>query len=459
MKDNEKSDFELVHSSKESEDPDKVQNGQKEQSNAHLENNEKPEVDPKQILKRKSKLLKKRQVLSVDSPVNPLPNMEQQKKKLRTVSLLVTGIIVPVILTILLAAFEDQTNEWVYKFFGLKDEEVALLEQLKKDIQSGKISLHSCTRLGATEEGVKQTCGKPIFSDAGFGLEEGTWRKMIYQKDQLETMLLFDNGILYKELLIGKSVSMIKEEEVKKVFGEPAQTQPLALDHLKKDESVTYYYFVDQYRVAFQMEKPYQTISSMSIEPQSMIEFIKNYHPTIKKDDNNQKEHLVGERALKGKGKDAVEEVKAMVEKGFLPYYDCLPLDSLKEQVNHNCKDDVSRAGYDQSDQLSWYSYNYKNRTLFLEFYKDQLSLITVDDRKPLPFQWSDVKTVFGTPKKEKKYPAGGLSSGYVTYQIGQNEVVFKFDKEQNCTLIQLQKPNLFQDHDSAMYLKQLIKN
>ena len=73
--------------------------------------------------------------------------------------ILISVIVVPTLLTILLTAFEDTTNEWMMRIGG--NEPAAI--KAKRLAGSGELIHSDCARLGMKLEDVLKKCPQPVY--------------------------------------------------------------------------------------------------------------------------------------------------------------------------------------------------------------------------------------------------------------------------------------------------------
>lgn len=389
-----------------------------------------------------------------------LEKMEPVKRDIRTwkgyvkrsILLIMSVIMIPIMMTVLLSAFEDRTNDWVLELLGLKTYQTKTLETLKEQVAIGKLTEDLCTHLGARTLGVTKMCGKAVKRNTIFTTDSGQFEQRWHRQNKRELFFEFHNDVLQSIVLLDPKYQTIKEKEVTEIWGPPDQMNDY--QSLKEKKLI---FYEAEFELAFIIDLTSSQLKRIQMSYKGGSEPKKAIALQNQSDPNRKRIHRGDPKLqLTGNGVKAVQQVKQYIDQGKLPYYDC---DLLGSTFNPSklCKPNPSISGYDQDEQTKWLSYQFQNRFLFLQYYQDSLALITVDGMGKLPFTREDVKKVFGKPKfEQKKY--GAWSSGALVYEIGDRELVFNFTEKDQGSYIQFRLADVFEDDQSVMQVKRVKK-
>lgn len=373
---------------------------------------------------------------------------QKQKTWVKIVSFVCGVILIPSILTIILAAFEEDTNQWVRQFFGVEKEET-FVEKIKRLASNGELISPSCAKLGASVIEVKGACGKPYYESRTIHNDRTTHELRYMNKNKSGYILSFTNEKLTRILLINEpQLANIKLDEIKQVFG-PVKKHNTNEEALENRDTVFYNYVLDDsYGIRFTFEtksgKLYmvQLQSEESPPPANMEQKV---GLTQKLDSSKS----VGDL----KGVALAKKIKEWVVQGDVPHYHCGPIGSRLGEVERKCgTESKSVTGYDDHNSEKWMDYKYKEREIGLKFYKDELSLISVRElENPLPMNREHIIEVFGNPVDKK---SSFLSpEQFAKYEMDSYELQFFFDEEGNCDYMILKKRGLYDDEFGKLLL------
>ncbi|MBA4496537.1 DUF4309 domain-containing protein [Paenactinomyces guangxiensis] len=400
-------------------------------------------------IEKEEEVKKERQLDEEPLVEETFKQIEVVKKKSRQVriytvlSFLLAVVIVPAMITIILAAFEEKTNDWVYQVLGLEKPETTV-EKIKRLATNGNLIHYKCGPIGTRVSEVLKTCDKPTRADINFEVTSATHTLYYAEGDQRLTTLDFSNYHLKSAAVIDKGFASIKLSEIKKTLGEPDMPEPFKFEF---DNTVylNYDYILSPYKLSFRFN------DNKNILEQISIENMKSSPPLEKK---NQHTYLTVSQPLphdktisRRGGVTAVRQIKKWLEKGDIIHYDCGPLGTSLDEVKSRCGDESKMGSlhfdHQESKDHLGLGYKYKERQIRLTFYKKRLTYITIQEEKNLPITRNDVLDVFGKPIKDKSavFPNVEL----LKYRINDKEVTFYFDNH-ICNSIQLKKAGMYDD-------------
>lgn len=368
-------------------------------------------------------------------------NKISKKKIWRILSFICSVILIPAILTIVLAAFEDETNQWVRQLFG--DEE-KVVEKIKRLASVGELIHISCGKIGSSVMEVKNACGPPSYENQTFDKKMTTHQlRYIKEGDESGYVLSFINEKLDSILLINDpKLENIKINEMKQVFG-PVKDRNTNEGKGDNEDRIYYSYMLEEsYLIRFTFDANNGKLVALQLDSEDFpppINIDKKLDMVQSLDSSKSVEHLEGVKLAK--------KIKEWIQEGDMFHYNCGFLGSTLEMVESQCGTEAQSAiGYDRLTDEKWRNYRYKEREIGLKFYKDELSLISVREiEKPLSMKRQDVIEVFGKGVDPK--PTLRIDPNqYLKYEWDTLEIQFFFNEQGDCHYVVLKKRGMYDD-------------
>ncbi|WP_124726587.1 DUF4309 domain-containing protein [Staphylospora marina] len=373
---------------------------------------------------------------------------QRKKRMIKAVSWFFTIIVLPVTMTILLAAYEDETNQWVRSLFEEEKPET-FLESMKRLTAEGKLPVFECGPLRATQAEVTNRCGQPVAWKHWWTEDENLMSSLfyVYEDKKRSVLLTFKNDRLQRLFVMDGEHASTSLEEMKQVFGKPAQSNE---GSNYATDSTYYEYVISEYKLQFWYNRKTGKLENYSYEDSQTFPM----PPNINVPQFKAKEHPVpgNKRIPTGDGLAAARQLQRWIAEGDLGNYDCGPLGTSYLEVK------TGRCGEYHQHLMIWEEdnqqhekglyYVFKDRIINLDFYKDSLTSISVQEEegKNYGITKKQIKRVFGTPQRENDDTETkmGVKVEYLEYKIGDNLVYFGFDKEGKLYYIWIRKNGLY---------------
>jgi hypothetical protein len=374
----------------------------------------------------------------------PILKNERKKKSYGVFSFIFSVILIPLIMTVVLSAYEEETNAWVHRLLEGEKKET-YIESVKRLAAQGNLPEYKCGPIGTTFTEVTNRCGVATSREQSFKVN-GSSAELSYLYGETKlVMLTFQNEMLQRIDVKDLEKESTPLKEIKRVFGKPAETNE------KSDaasESTFYTYHFAPYKLTFWFNRENGKLENFTLETTQPFQFtgrLRNEfetkaHPLDKKKRINSKG-----------GVAAAKQVKRWIDKGDLGNYDCGPLGTSYRQVK------VGRCRIYQRNLQSWsindqtqekgLTYQFKDRTIHLKFFKESLTSISIDEtQKPLHITKKDIEQVFGKPARDKSDPNDllGIAGIFAEYKLHDKEVTFYFNDKGYLYSIWLRKSGLY---------------
>lgn len=335
--------------------------------------------------------------------------MEKMGKERRWVSTVMGVLLIPAILTIILMAFEDQTNAWMMQIAGNEPVEV----KTKRLAEKGELIYGDCGVLGDSWSSVVEECPDYVFqrrsqsTSAPYELKQelrvkGEANRMISYR--------FTNQVLTEIEVSDPAFVSIPFSKIKKLFNDS--------QHTGNDDIHEYLYPVGKNIVVFNYDPDKRVLRTIRLERR--MNTAKEGKPVA----TSQQQYRVPpdkEMPLAG-GVTAAQALKQQILNGDLLAYDCGKLGAAYKQVSGKCGRQTVWEENDRSKKTRQIHYEYKNRYLRLTFQQENLSRIEVEQKEqPWKITVANVSKVFGHPVKSE------FQQSY--YQIGPYMAVFGFNE------------------------------
>ncbi|MFC7441112.1 DUF4309 domain-containing protein [Laceyella putida] len=394
----------------------------------------------------------------------PLEREKPKRKGLkRFFSFLFGVILIPVVMTIVLSAYKDKTNNWVYELLGMKQAQETEIDQLKHLAADGNMIHYNCGPLGSTLRGVIDNCGEPVLSQKTFNVAYTTQTLGYAKGDHYVSLLYFENEHLKRMVIIDNTFSSITLNDIKRTFGATSD-KPLESEKDKVKTLAYKYALEDGKELRFTVRKDNQKLLQIELTDEN------RKFPLAKKNTYLNQIHRAPSHKETSGGLDAMNKLKAAVSKGDMINYDCGPLGTSLADVHKKCGTRVSAKGYNMEEGTQYLNYGYKNREIHTKFYRGVLASISVNsysynagesfdstvERPPLNITPQQVKQVFGKPTKENGTDLFGSKSNSLTYRIEDKELSFYFNDKNQCQDIWLRKADMFDEQFG--YIKREFK-
>lgn len=351
-----------------------------------------------------------------------------------------SGLLIPAIITVILAAFEDETNLWVNQLFGL-DQKVSIMEKQKKLSLQGKLIQVDCGQIGITKEKLLQACGKPGFrSEVDSGDHTSSLISYIPSPNQLISYQVTNDQVI--SITITRDdwqFASITYAEIKKYLGAPDQ-EPFQTSGSAPNTVFSYQY--EDYRLTVTIDGQTNGLERMQLED-TKLQPKRKTKPEL----HSIEKLLTKENTLEGQsGSVLAKSIYTLLKTGDLPYNPCGKLHATYEQVIQHCGTGL-QWGYNDQTKEKW---NHLQSELYeykFSFYQDKLSYLTISPRKDFPLNIRQIKQVMGKPMKELKQPKEEkLFDSYVKYLVDGNEVLITYNQNSEIRSLQIRLPNLYDD-------------
>lgn len=370
----------------------------------------------------------------------------RKKKILRLVSSFLSVILIPVILTVVLAAYEDETNEWVRNLFEGEKKET-YMESLKRLASEGNMPEYECGALGSGITNVINRCGEPIARKDTYDVSS-TMTSLYYQYgDHKLVHLNFENDRLKAIKVMDESKESLSVDEMKRVFGTPVETAENQTN--LKSDTVYYQYLLSVYDLMLNFSKDTGKLKDINLETREKFgytgsprtQFETEVHPVDQ-----------AKRISSAGGVKVAKQLHEWISQGDLGNYDCGPLGTAYHDVlSGKCgtyQNNVSHKEANQQNNETLLKYQFKDREIKLKFFNDVLTSISIREfENSIPVTKDDIIQVFGKPAP-KKSPAVnfGTEIDSLTYQINGNKVQMFFDEEGKIDYLWFFKEGLYDE-------------
>lgn len=352
-----------------------------------------------------------------------------------------SGLLIPAIITVILAAFEDETNLWVNQLFGA-DQKVSIIEKQKQLSLQGKLIQVDCGKIGMSKENLLQACGTPGYrSEVDAGDHTSSSINYILSPNQLTSYQLTNDLVVSITLTRDDwQFSSITYQEIKKYLGAPDR-EPIQTS-ISSGSNTVFSYQYDHYQLTITMDGQTNGLRSMKLEDTKLQPKRKTKSKT-----HSIEKYLLKEKMLEGQsGIELATSIHALLKMGDLPYNPCGKLQTTYERVIKNCGTGL-QWGYNEQTNEKW---NHLQSNLFeykFSFYQDKLSYLTIIPKQRIPVDIAEIKQVMGKPKKEHKQSKKDiLFDSYVKYIINGNEVLITYNQNLEVRSLQIRLPNLYDD-------------
>jgi hypothetical protein len=329
-------------------------------------------------------------------------------KKRKWLSAIFGVLLIPGILSVILIAFEDQTNQWVMQIAGNEPVEV----KTKRLAQKNELIYGDCGALGDRLEDVMKECPNYVYqlrsqsTTAPFELRHEV---RIKGEAGRTVSYFFTNQVLTEMEVTDPAFAQVTFNKVKKEFND---TKHNGLN----DEVSEYAYPVGKNKVTFVYDPDKRLLRTIRLEGSSIRPKGENKSvPALQKE---YKASPDKELPLAG-GEPAAQKLKQYMQAGDLPAYGCGALGTTYDQVLTTCGKDLVYEEQDKEQKIKRIGYEYKNRAIRLTFHEDRLTRIEVE-QKDKPWKIAGVNKVFGNPVKRE------VKQSY--YQLGQHVVVLSYN-------------------------------
>jgi hypothetical protein len=372
--------------------------------------------------------------------VQELNAARRRRKKmiLRLVSSFLSVVLIPVILTVVLAAYEDETNEWVRSLFEGEKKET-YMESLKRLASEGNMPEYECGSLGSTVVDVISRCGEPIARSDTYDVSSTqVYLHYVYGDNKLVS-LRFENERLKEIKIVDRSKETLPVNEVKRVFGDP----------LAPDLKGTYEYQLSKYHLTFHYNEENGKMERILLSTKESFGYTGSPRTQLETE-----VHPVDQakRISSAGGVTAAKQLHEWISQGDMGNYDCGSLGaSFQEVTSGKCRayeKNLSHKKVNQQDDERELMYTFKDREIHINFFKDVLTSISVREKaNAIPVTKEDIIRVFGkpAPKKSSSLNLGGESDN-VSYQINGNKVYFYFNKNKELERIWFFKDGLYDE-------------
>lgn len=351
----------------------------------------------------------------------------------------VSVLFVPAFITVLLSAFEDETNLWIHQLLG-SDRQDSIMEIQKKLTSQGKVSGVECAKIGMTKADLLKNCGRPIYMSTLLR-EDGSSSKIGYQPKP-DQLIIYDlkNDIVTSITFTRQDAEFasITYPEIKKVMGAPDDTIQLESGY----SSYTYRY--DRYDLVLNIDGDVNGLNKIRLEDKKPTLPKLNYP----KDTGSIKRIIPGDQQLSSKsGQDLANWIYSSAMKSDLPSNPCGALSSTYDQVIKRCGTDSTSVSYNDQTKEKEIHYQSDGQEYIYSFYQDKLSYISIQPVQPLSFTVKQIKKKLGKPVREKKQPKDEMIfSSYVIYQIQDKELLFNYNELSQVTTIELRFAKMYDD-------------
>ena len=361
-------------------------------------------------------------------------------------SFFLSVILIPVIITVFLAAYEDETNEWVRNLFEGKKEET-YIESLKRLASDGNLPEYKCGPLGTTIIDVINRCGEPIARSDTYNVSSTLTSLHYLYGDHKLVSLDFENERLKMIKVVDKSKESLSVDEMKRVFGSPRKSTENNTD--MNSNMIYYEYHLSGYDLTFYYYKETGKLSSFYLETKEAFGYTGSPRTSLETE-----VHLVDpeKRIPPGGGVTAAKQLQEWISQGDLGNYDCGPLGTSYHDVTlGKCgtyEKNLSHKKVNQQDKENALIYKFKDREIHLKFFNNVLTSISIREQdKSIPVTKEDIIQVFGKPAPKKSSSMNLESeSDYLIYHINGNQVQMFFSKEGELDYIWLFKNGLYDE-------------
>lgn len=376
------------------------------------------------------------------SKPKPFLSVRSKRKMYKMMSFIFSVILIPLIMTILLSAYEDETNAWVRHLFAGKKKET-YTETIKRLAASGNLPDYRCGPIGTAIQEVINRCGKPVKRTDVYEID-GSNSSLFYLDGNSKLIGLdFQNEKLKSIMIQARKNESLLISEVKRVFGPPSETNEGKSD--MSDLETYYQYNLNSYHVTFSYSSKTNKLDRFTLETTSNFpydgrprtQFVTAAHP-------------VGsdKRISPEGGLSAAKQLKQWISRGDLGNYDCGPLGTSLQQVAAGTCGDYENNVSSRivSDQEKGLGFRFKDREIQLKFFKDRLTSISVrETEQPLPITKENIERVFGKPDRDKS-SFDILDGKFVSYKLNDKKADFFFNDKGELDYIWLRKSGLYDD-------------
>ncbi|MFC7441111.1 hypothetical protein [Laceyella putida] len=334
---------------------------------------------------------------------------KNQKKKSKWLSTIMVVLLIPAILTIILMAFEDQTNAWMMRIAGNEPVEM----KTKRLAEKGELIYGDCGALGDPWSKVVEECPNHVYqlrSQSTAAPYELKQELRVKGEAKRTVTYLFTNQVLTAMEVSDPAFASVPFSKVKKEFND--------LKHTGNDDIYEYAYPVGNNEVIFRYDPDKRFLRTIRLERSGVT--AKAGKPVA----TSQKKYQArpGKEMPLAGGVKAAQALKQRMGTGDLLAYDCGGLGTAYEKVLKTCGKETVWEEHDQEKKMKQIRYEYKNRLISLTFHQDKLSRIEVEQKgQPWKITGADVGKAFGKPVKTE------WQRSY--YQLGQRVAVFSFDE------------------------------
>lgn len=369
----------------------------------------------------------------------------RKRKIIRLVSSFLSVVLIPVILTVVLAAYEDETNEWVRSLFEGEKKET-YMESLKRLASEGNMPEYECGALGSGITDVLNRCGEPVARSDSYDVSS-TVTSLYYQYGHRLVTLDFENDRLKAIKVMYDAKESLSVDEMKRVFGTPVETTENQ-SNLRSD-TVYYKYHLSVYDLMLNFNKQTGKLENINLETTEKYGYTGSPRTQLKTE-----VHPV-EQAKKISADGGVKTAKQLhdwISRGDLGNYDCGPLGTAYHDVlTGKCgtyMNNLFHKKVNQQNKEKLLSYQFKDREIQLKFYNDVLTSISVREfENSIPVTKDDIILVFGKPVPKKKPAVDfGVEIESLTYQINGNKIQLFFDEEGKIDYVWLFKDGLYDE-------------